>query len=131
MNLLIDTHTLLWVYWGDPKLSATAALLVTDPANTVFVSPASHWELAIKVSTTKLNLRESFPDFVQHAIFDNGFVILPVEPRHTTVLATLSYPSSRHKDPFDRLLIAQAIAEGIPIVSADSDFDAYPVRRLW
>jgi PIN domain nuclease of toxin-antitoxin system len=86
--------------------------------------------LAIKVSTTKLNLREPFPDFVQHAVFDNGFVILPIEPRHTAVLASLPYPQ-KHRDPFDRLILAQAIAEGVPVVSSDADFDQYPVRRLW
>ena len=128
MKLLIDTHTLLWTYWGDPKLSKTAALLITDPVNTVFVSPASHWETAIKVSATKLILREPFQDFIQHAIFDNGFLILPIEPRHTAALIGLP---RHHKDPFDRLLIAQAIVEDIPIVSADSAFDAYPIRRIW
>jgi PIN domain nuclease of toxin-antitoxin system len=128
VKLLIDTHTLLWAYWADPQLSAAAARFITDPANTVFVSPASHWEVAIKMSTGKLTPRESFPDFVQHAIFDNGFVILPVEPRHTAVVATLPF---HHRDPFDRLLVAQAVAEQWPVVSADAAFDPYPVTRLW
>ena len=94
----------------------------------VFVSPASHWETAIKVSTTKLIMREPFQDFIQHAIFGNGFIILPIEPLHTAALIGLP---RHHKDPFDRLLIAQAIVENIPIVSADSAFDAYPIRRIW
>ena len=128
MNLLLDTHSLLWVYWDDAQLSAAAAGLVTDPNNRVFVSPASHWEIAIKIKTGKLVLRESFLDFVQRAIFDNGFAILPVEPGHTAVVSTLPF---HHRDPFDRLLIAQSMSEGIPLVSADVAVDSYGVRRLW
>jgi PIN domain nuclease of toxin-antitoxin system len=101
---------------------------MTDPANQVVVSAASHWEIAIKIGTGKLVLAESFPDFVQHAVFDNGFAVLPIEPRHTAQLIGLPF---HHRDPFDRLLIAQAMADNLPIVSVDPIFDAYPVRRLW
>ena len=128
MKLLLDTHTLLWTYWGDAQMSATAIRLVTDPANRILVSPASHWEIAIKMKTGKLILREPFLDFVQHAIFDNGFDILPIEPKHTAWVATLPF---HHKDPFDRLLVAQALAESIPLVSVDATLDAYGVTRLW
>lgn len=128
MRLLIDTHTLLWAYWADPKMSAAAIGLVFDPTNQVRVSPASHWEVAIKMRLGKLTLRESFPEFVEHAVFDNGFSILPIEPAHTAVVADLPF---HHRDPFDRLLAAQALAEAIPLVSADPVFDAYGVRRLW
>ncbi len=130
MNLLLDTHTLLWAYWADPKLSATAATLITDPANRCSVSPASYWEIAIKMVNSKLTLSESFPDFIQHAILDNGFVILPVEPRHAAALIGLPRLSS-HKDPFDRMLVAQATVEGMAIVSADAALDGYPITRLW
>ena len=128
MRLLLDTHTLLWFYLGDPQLSSTARGLIDDPANTKLVSPASYWELAIKVSLGKYVLTESYDDFVQHAIFDNGFVILPVEPRHTAALIPLPH---HHKDPFDRLLVAQVVVEGIPLVSGDSLLDRYPITRLW
>ena len=128
MNLLIDTHTLLWTYWGDPQMSAVGTRLITDPANRIHVSPVSHWEIAIKMRLGKLLLREPFMDFVQHAIIDNGFAILPIEPKHTALVATLPF---HHKDPFDRLLIAQAMAEGIPMVSADAAIDPYGVQRLW
>jgi PIN domain nuclease of toxin-antitoxin system len=128
VNLLIDTHTLLWAYWGDPQMSPAAIRLITDPLNRILVSPASHWEIAIKMKTGKLILREPFIDFVQHAILDNGFIILPIEPKHTALVATLPF---HHKDPFDRLLIAQALAEGIPMVSADAAIDPYGVQRLW
>ncbi|MBX3398991.1 MAG: type II toxin-antitoxin system VapC family toxin [Gemmataceae bacterium] len=128
MNLLLDTHSLLWVYWNDPKLSTTAAQLVTDPTNRVLVSPASYWEIAIKIKTSKLVLRESFLDFVRHAILDNGFAILPIEPAHCDQLTTLPF---HHKDPFDRLLVAQTLAEDIPILSIDPILDAYGIQRLW
>jgi PIN domain nuclease of toxin-antitoxin system len=93
-----------------------------------FVSPASYWELAIKVGLGKYTLTESYEDFIQHAIFDNGFLILPIEPRHTALLISLPL---HHKDPFDRLMVAQAMVEGIPLVSADPALDSYPITRLW
>jgi len=128
VTLLLDTHVLLWYYKTNPKMSATALALVADPANEKFVSPASYWEIAIKLGTGKLTLSEPFPDFIQHAVFDNGFAVLPVEPRHCDPLVTLP---RHHNDPFDRLIVSQAIVEGISIVGADTAFDAYPVQRLW
>jgi PIN domain nuclease of toxin-antitoxin system len=83
LNLLFDAHTLIWYYETDQRMSLLAINLIQDPADSVFVSPASHWEIAIKVGTGKLKLAESFEDFVQHAIIDNGFSFLPIEPRHT------------------------------------------------
>lgn len=128
MRFLLDTHTLVWAYTNDPRLSATAAGLIVDPANQCVISPATYWELAIKIATGKPVLTEPFSDFVQHAIFDNGFTILPIEPRHCEPLVTLSF---YHKDPFDPLLIAQAMVENIPMVSIDTAFDPYPITRLW
>lgn len=116
------------MYWDDPQLSATSAAVITDPNNSVFVSPASYWEIAIKIKTAKLVLRESFLDFVQRAIFDNGFTILPIEPRHAAAVAALPF---HHRDPFDRLLIAQSLVDGLPLVSADVAADPYGVQRLW
>jgi PIN domain nuclease of toxin-antitoxin system len=126
--LLLDTHALLWFYLGDAQLSSAARTAISDPRNGKFVSPAAYWELAIKVSLGKYVLTETYDEFIQHAIHDNGFGILPVEPRHTAVLITLPY---HHKDPFDRLLISQAQVEGMAIVSADAVFDQYPITRLW
>ena len=128
MKVLLDTHALLWAYWGDPQMSTEAVRLISDPANRVLVSPASHWEIAIEMKTGKLTLRESFVEFVRHAVFDNGFEILPIEPNHTALVSHLPF---HHKDPFDRLLVAQALAEGVPLVSADTAIDAYGVVRLW
>lgn len=128
MRLLLDTHALIWFYLGDSRMSKAARLLIEDAANIKVVSPAAFWELAIKIGLGKYTLTESYDDFIQHAILDSGFQILPVEPRHTSVLIALP---QHHKDPFDRLMIAQAMVEGIPLVSLDSDFDLYPITRLW
>jgi PIN domain nuclease of toxin-antitoxin system len=128
VRLLLDTHALLWFYLDDPQLSTAASRLIEDAANVKLVSPAAYWELAIKIGLGKYTLTESYDDFIQHAIIDSGFHILPVEPRHTAVLMALPL---HHKDPFDRLMIAQVMVEGIPLVSLDSDFDPHPITRLW
>jgi PIN domain nuclease of toxin-antitoxin system len=128
VRLLLDTHALLWFYLGDVQLSAAARAAIADPGNVKLISPASYWELAIKVSLGKYTLMETYGEFIQHAVFDNGFRILPVEPAHTAVLIGLPY---HHRDPFDRLLVAQAHVEGIPLVSGDRVLDPYPITRLW
>src|SRR5690606_24184011 len=104
VRLLLDTHAWLWFYLGDVQLSSKAQAAIGDPGNDKLISPASYWELAIKVSLAKYTLTESYDDLIQHSIFDNGFVILPVTRKHTSALATLPY---HHRDPFDRLLVAQ------------------------
>jgi PIN domain nuclease of toxin-antitoxin system len=126
--MLLDTHAWLWFYLGDVRLSDKARLLIEDAANTKLVSPASYWELAIKVSLGKYQLSESYDELVQHSVVDNGFTILPIEPRHTSVLVSMPF---HHKDPFDRLLTAQALSENISIISADAIFDPYGVQRVW
>ena len=92
------------------------------------VSPAGYWEIAIKISIGKYSLPQPYEDFLDRAINDNGFTILPIEPRHTAELVTLPY---HHRDPFDRLIIAQAIVDEISVVSNDAQFDSYPVSRFW
>lgn len=128
MNLLLDTHTLLWFALNDPRLSARAMDLIRDPANTKRVSPASYWEIAIKISVKKYALSQPYEEFMRNAIDLNGFQYLHIEPRHTAALTTLPY---HHRDPFDRLLIAQAMVDGLAIVGGDVAFDAYPITRLW
>jgi PIN domain nuclease of toxin-antitoxin system len=125
---LLDTHTLLWFALNDPQLSDTAMKLVMDPANEKLVSPASYWEIAIKISIGKYTLSKPFDVFMQEAIDKNGFGYLHIEPKHTAPLTTLPF---HHRDPFDRLLIVQAMVEEIPIVSGDRAFDDYPIKRLW
>jgi PIN domain nuclease of toxin-antitoxin system len=128
MRLLLDTHSFLWFVTDDPQLSANAQALVADPTNEIVVSPASYWEVAIKVSIGKYPLDLPFGQFFTQGIEGNDFSILPVEIRHAEVLASLPM---HHKDPFDRMIISQAIAEQIPVVSVDSTFDSYGVTRLW
>ncbi|HEY8503534.1 MAG TPA: type II toxin-antitoxin system VapC family toxin [Gemmataceae bacterium] len=128
MRLLFDTHALLWFAPNDPQLSGRAMALILDPANEKLVSPASYWELAIKISTGKYKLSQSYEDFLRHAIDRNGFGYLHIEPRHTAVPVTLPF---HHRDPFDRLLVAQAVAESVPLLSADVTFDRYSITRMW
>jgi PIN domain nuclease of toxin-antitoxin system len=128
MRLLLDTHALLWFALNDPPLSAAAMAAIMDPANEKLVSPASYWELAIKISVKKYALAQPYEDFLGSAIDRNGFYYLHIEPRHTAALITLPY---HHRDPFDRLLVAQALVEVLPIVSSDAVLDAYPITRLW
>ena len=128
MRLLLDTHALVWYVLGDSKLTATAQAAIQNVSNEVYYSPASYWEIAIKLSLGKYTLNESFDDFLQHAIFDNGFAILPIKPKHAAALARLPF---HHKDPFDRMLAAQALVEGTHLVSSDNVFDQYGVPRTW
>ena len=128
MNVLLDSHTFLWFVLDDPQLSRSAKSLIEDPATGVFVSPASYWEIAIKVRLGKLDLQSSYDDFMQRGIVGNAFSVLPVEPKHTSLLTTLPF---HHRDPFDRLLVAQALVETMRIVSCDQQLDAYGVQRAW
>jgi len=128
MTLLLDTHTFLRFVLDDAQLSTPARTLIEDPANDVVVSPASYWEIAIKVRLGKLDLRASYDDFMHRGIAGNDFGIVPIQPRHTSLLTTLPL---HHGDPFNRLLVAQATIENFAIVSADEALDAYGVRRLW
>lgn len=128
MRLLLDTHAFLWFVLDEPQLSATARALIADPSNEIDVSPATYWEIAIKIRLEKYILPDPFQEFMEREIAINRFNILHVESRHVAPLTTLPF---HHKDPFDRLLVAQAMVEQIPLVSNDSVLDAYPIRRLW
>ncbi len=128
MRLLLDTHTFLWFTLDDPLLTTNALKLIVDPNNEILISPISYWEIAIKISIGKYSLSEPVAQFFEREIAGNQFDILPIQPQHVGPLASLPF---HHRDPFDRLLIAQAIVEQIPVISADLAFDAYPVQRLW
>jgi len=128
MRVLLDTHAFLWFILDDPQLSQTAKRLIEDPTNEVEISPASYWEIAIKIAKKNYMLPEPYERFMEQQITDNEFHILPINIRHTALLTTMPF---HHKDPFDRLLIAQASYEGIPIVSVDEQFDAYRIKRIW
>jgi PIN domain nuclease of toxin-antitoxin system len=128
MRLLLDTHALLWFVWNHSNLSATARTLMTDPNNVLLLSAASIWEIAIKLSVGKLTLADPYDEFMNQAISTTGVTLLPIEVRHTGVVTSLPF---HHRDPFDRLLVAQSQVEAAPLVSAEAVFDGYGVSRLW
>jgi PIN domain nuclease of toxin-antitoxin system len=128
LRLLLDTHAFLWFVTDDPHLSRAALVAITSADNQVCISPASYWELAIKVSIGKYPLDVPFETFITNAIDGNRFQIIPIMPQHAAEVSTLPY---HHRDPFDRLMIAQSIVERMTIVSADEAFDDYPITRLW
>src|SRR5262245_2972369 len=124
MNILLDTHAWLWFVLGDPQLSGTARTHILDPAHVKFISPASYWEISIKISLGKYTLNIPYPQFMRQAIGGNGFRFLHISPHHTEVVSRLPL---HHRDPFDRLLIAQALVEDMSIVTNDSTFAPYGV----
>lgn len=127
MRLLLDTHTFLWFAAGDASLSSAARKRIEDRAHEKFVSLASIWEIAIKVSVGKIELACSVHDLVQTGAVENGIQLLDIKRDHLLAIATLLL---HRRDPFDRLLVAQALAEGMAVVGKDAHFDAYRVRRI-
>src|SRR4051812_49150155 len=127
MKILLDTHTFLWFVLNDPRLSSAARAMVLDPRNRVHLSPASYWEIAIKIRIGKYTLPGPYIDFMRVHMARNRLFVLDITIDHTAVVATLPL---HHRDPFDRLLIAQSLAEQMPLVSADPLFDRYGVTRL-
>ncbi len=128
MRLLLDTHAVLWYLVGDTRLSVTARGLIDDATNVKYVSPVVHWETAIKISLGKYTLHQPFDEFFQLGMQRTGFRDLPVEIKITNLVSTMPF---HHRDPFDRLLVAQALAELMPVVSCDSVLGAYGIQRLW
>jgi PIN domain nuclease of toxin-antitoxin system len=123
-RLLVDTHVLLWWLNDDAPLSQTAREVLADPANEPLVSAASVWEIAIKRSLGKLSAPADLPD----RIVEEGFSWLAITPAHTWQVRDLP---THHRDPFDRLLVAQALTEGLPILTADARFGDYGVDTRW
>lgn len=126
--LLLDTHALLWWLAGDDQLSAAARRAISDDANEIFVSAATSWEIATKVRIGKLPVPALAGGGVMRAIAAQGFHELPITVDHGERAGGL--PGSHH-DPFDRMLIAQAQAEAMALVSNESVFDSYGVTRVW
>jgi PIN domain nuclease of toxin-antitoxin system len=128
VKLLLDTHALLWMSLDDSQLSDKARELIADLENELWLSPASYWEIAIKISLGKYELSEPLDQFVNREVSNNDISILPISTQHAQAVTTLPF---HHKDPFDRLLIAQALTEGMTILSKDNQFDDYGVPRMW
>jgi PIN domain nuclease of toxin-antitoxin system len=128
MTLLLDTQAFLWFIAGNNALSPRARSLIEDIDHRRLLSIASVWEMAIKVSLGKLRLAQPFDALISQQLAINDIELLPIAFEHTALLASLPF---HHRDPFDRLLVAQSIVERIPLVSVDTSFDAYGIERLW
>lgn len=128
MKVLLDTHALLWLVEGDARLSQKGADLLVDPGNELLLSPATYWELAVKIGIGKYRIAVPLAAYIEEAIRLYQLTILPIELRHAAAVAELPH---HHKDPFDRMLVAQCMVDQLPLVSSDEAFDAYPVQRLW
>jgi PIN domain nuclease of toxin-antitoxin system len=128
LRFLLDTHALLWWLNDDRQLPAKARKLIALGSNAVVVSAASAWEIATKVRLGKLDIAAELAADFSNVLAQEGFESLPISVDHALRAGLLPGP---HKDPFDRMLIAQAQAEGVPILSSDAVFDEYGVRRLW
>jgi PIN domain nuclease of toxin-antitoxin system len=128
VKLLLDTHTLLWLAIDDPQLSDNARDLIADLDNELWLSPASYWEIAIKISLGKYEMTEPLAVFVARETNNNDISILPISPYHAQIVSELPF---HHRDPFDRVMIAQSLADGLTVLSKDHQFAAYGVARAW
>ncbi len=128
MKLLLDTHTFLWWTGDSERLSERVKSLLADPSNELILSVASVWEMQIKLQLGKLNLELPLQELIANQQQTNNLQLIPIHVTHLWALENLPIP---HKDPFDRILIAQATVEQHPILSIDVIFDAYPVNRIW
>jgi PIN domain nuclease of toxin-antitoxin system len=128
VKLLLDTHAFLWFLADDRHLSSKARRRLEDPRNESYLSIASVWEMAIKVGLGKLRLADPLDALLDRGARDNRIALLGITRAH--VLAVVALPDV-HRDPFDRLLVAQARSEGLALVARDPAFDGYGVRRIW
>lgn len=127
MNLLLDTHTIIWFLNGDAKLSKLAKEAIENPLNTNFVSIASIWEIGIKTSLNKFSFPKGIKNFLK-LIHQNGFEVLPISLNDIIVLSSLEFI---HKDPFDRLLVSQALSEKLILITKDENMQKYDTKTLW
>jgi len=128
VKLLLDTHALLWATLAPANLSSTASSLIVDEANLILVSAASAWEIATKVRIGKLPGAEALEQNFLDVIEDAGYTLLAIDA--ATALRAGRFTAD-HRDPFDRILAAQALAEDIPVLSVDAKLDTFGIRRLW
>ena len=128
MRILLDTHTLLWAAFDEDSLSPRARRLIQSPASEIIVSAASAWEVATKFRLGKLDSARDLAENFISEVTAAGYLLLPISPEHALRAGLLP---GDHKDPFDRMLAAQAIHENIPLLSNDSQLDVFGVRREW
>ncbi len=128
MRVLLDTHAFLWWISDSPELSDAAREAIADQRNAPIFSAVSGWEIAIKAGLGRLELPDSPAKFVNEQLSQNGLEVLPIHSRHA--LGVYGLPD-HHRDPFDRLLVSQAVVEKLPILTADPEIPRYPVETLW
>ena len=128
MKLLIDAHCLIWAVDEPVKLARAATVALEDAANQLLIGAGTMWELSIKTGLEKLTLSSPFRQWMEQAIAELDLTTLPISLEHCDRQASLPF---HHRDPFDRLLAAQALIEGVQVVSADTIFDQYGVGRIW
>ena len=128
MNYLLDTHSLMWFLSGDVQLSARARQLMEDEDNELFLSVASLWEMAIKFSLGKLTLEQSFEQMFPQQLDRNSISVLGITLDHLKAVCNLPF---HHRDPFDRLIVAQAQVERMAVISTDAMLDRYGLNREW
>ncbi len=129
MSFLLDTSSFLWFIYEERRLSLAAMTLLEDSGNAIYLSLASIWEIAIKANLGRgLELRQPFAEFIDYQLNTNRFQVLNINISHLKQVADLPLI---HRDPFDRLLIAQSLAENLPIITNDRAFDAYQIQRVW
>lgn len=128
MKVLLDTHAFLWTVTSDDRLSETAQQIFLDSQNSLFFSAASLWEISIKKSLGKISLKRGWFQIIQKEIDANAIEWLPIEMPHCVVVTELPF---HHRDPFDRMLVAQAIVEDLQLLSRDIRLSAYAVKRIW
>lgn len=128
MRVLIDSHALIWYVDQDKLLSIASHTAISDPANDLLLSAGSIWEIGIKIGLGKLLLTQPFKVWMNQAISDLHVTVLPLTVEYVDVQSNLP---KHHGDPFDRLIVAQAIVEQVSIISADANLDAYGIIRIW
>ncbi|MDO4224209.1 MAG: type II toxin-antitoxin system VapC family toxin [Acinetobacter sp.] len=128
MKLLLDTHAFIWFIHDSPKLSNLAKSLIVNPNNECFISLASIWEMSIKSSMGKLDIPLPIHDLYEQHIVGNDMELLPITIHHIEKVHELPF---YHKDPFDRMIIAQSIVENMTIISCDSAYHDYPIHHAW
>ena len=128
MKVLLDTHAFLWLISGDDRLSETAQKAFLDPGNYLFFSAASLWEICIKIGLGKLSLKSGWLKTIQDEMKVNTIQWLSIEMPHCVELTNLPF---HHRDPFDRMLVAQAMVDDMQLLSRDNRLSSYEIKRIW
>ena len=128
MNILLDTQVILWSISGDSRLSKHACSVFLEPENNLYFSMAGYWEIALKISIGKLELADRWPEIIDREMRSNFIKFLPITQEHCNCLSELPF---HHRDPFDRLIVAQAKTEQMVLLSADSQLKKYNIEVIW